>query len=266
MRVFAWPRSPRKMMSCPERIAFSIWRDDGLVVADDARKEGVAPPDLGDQIGAHLFAHRFRLVAGLAQLAEGGGVRRNLLGTRHAAEILQEAPCAGRRVAAFRDGGRAANAALFEGYTPRIPCQGKSPARSAGQRGWFSGRESVPDARQGGGAPPPIRPPSARAAAPPDRPWRPRALCRHPTAAAANRRAATPRVPKDGSSESAPRRPAAREWRRPAAPRSPAAARAAAARRARRRNRRPTGRARSRRSWKPARPARKARRTPGPQR
>ncbi len=24
MRVFAWPRSPRKMMSCPERIAFSI--------------------------------------------------------------------------------------------------------------------------------------------------------------------------------------------------------------------------------------------------
>ena len=42
MRDFACPRSPSRMMSWPERIAFSSLRDDGFLVADDAREEMLA--------------------------------------------------------------------------------------------------------------------------------------------------------------------------------------------------------------------------------
>ena len=48
-------------------------RDDGLVVADDAREELIAPAHPGDQIGAHLFADRAGLVSGVTEFAEGGG-------------------------------------------------------------------------------------------------------------------------------------------------------------------------------------------------
>ena len=54
MRVFAWPRSPRRMKLCLREQRVDELRDDGVVVADDAGKQRLAGLELGDQVGAEL--------------------------------------------------------------------------------------------------------------------------------------------------------------------------------------------------------------------
>ena len=46
-------------------------RNHGLVVADDAGEQRLAPPQLGDEIAPHLRLHRQHLVAGRPEFAEG---------------------------------------------------------------------------------------------------------------------------------------------------------------------------------------------------
>ena len=58
MRVLAWPRSPRKMMSCPASRAFSSCGQDGVLVAEHAVDERLAGADPGGGVAPHLLLDR----------------------------------------------------------------------------------------------------------------------------------------------------------------------------------------------------------------
>ena len=75
MRVLAWPRSPRKMMSWPASSAFSSCGQDGVLVAEHAVDQRLARGDAGHGVAPHLFLDRHGLPARLAELTEGGRSR-----------------------------------------------------------------------------------------------------------------------------------------------------------------------------------------------
>ena len=94
MRVFAWPRSPRKITSWPgEQRVLELRQDRVLVALHDHREERLARLDAGDGVAPQLLLHRHRGPARLAELADRGG--RGVRGSRgHGGQ-----PIAGPRVA-----------------------------------------------------------------------------------------------------------------------------------------------------------------------
>ena len=75
-RVLAWPRSPRKHDVLAGEDGVLDGRDDGVVVADDAREDRLVRREPAQQVGAQLLLDGPRPVAAGAQLAEGLGPGR----------------------------------------------------------------------------------------------------------------------------------------------------------------------------------------------
>ena len=71
MRVFAWPRSPRKITSWPASRAFSSCGSTVSLVAEHAVEQRLTGGDPGDGVGPDLVLDRARLPSGRAQLRRG---------------------------------------------------------------------------------------------------------------------------------------------------------------------------------------------------
>ena len=73
IRVFACPRSPRRMKSCRDRDRVDQFGDDGLVVTDDAGEDLLAAGKLDHQVVPHLVLDGPLRISHAAQRTDGRG-------------------------------------------------------------------------------------------------------------------------------------------------------------------------------------------------
>ena len=135
-RVFAWPRSPSRMMSCPARMAFSNW---GTTVSSKPSTPGtrVSPAAIIGRVAPHLLGHRHRLPARGAQIASApgrsaGGLRSPGPGGRWRGRCGKSRPWTKPKPRAW------ASSAATSGVGPRRTMAGQElvgqGARRSGQR------------------------------------------------------------------------------------------------------------------------------------